>query len=71
MALHQSARFGILDTKSQIVVRALLDHRKASKDELQDQTNAIAQMLNHTEVVVTSQHNKTQRVIIEIGRAHV
>jgi hypothetical protein len=68
IAIQQSDRFSSLDSKSQIVVVALLDHRKASREEVRDQTAAISQMLNHTEVVITDQHDKTRRMIIDAIR---
>lgn len=68
MAVQQSDRFSKLDDKTQIIISALLDSQKASADERQDQAAAISQMLNHTEVVIADEHDKTRCMIIDAIR---
>jgi hypothetical protein len=42
-----------------------LDSRYAQREDLLDQRLAIAKMLNHTEVVMTNQHDQTRTLIVD------
>jgi hypothetical protein len=64
-SIRQSYRFDDLDRQNQNILVALLDSRNAQSEDLLDQRIAIAQMLNHTEVILTNQHDQTRALIID------
>jgi hypothetical protein len=71
LALQQSQRFDDQDKQTQNIVTALLDTHGVLAKDLDDQTLAIAQMLNHTEVVITSQHDRTRALIIDVMKQNL
>lgn len=67
-SLQQSSRFDELDRKTQNILIALLDNRHTQQEDLLKQRIAIAQMLNHTEVLLTNQHDQTRALIADAMR---
>jgi hypothetical protein len=65
MSLQQSGRFEKLDRNTKNILIAVLGSRTAIRQEIRDQTLAVAQLLSRTEVVLINQHNATRALVID------
>lgn len=65
LSLQHSERYATLDDGTKQILNALLDNDTVISTQIHEQTMAVTQLLNQTEVVLIDQNNKTCMMIID------
>ncbi|KAE9375911.1 hypothetical protein N431DRAFT_481115 [Stipitochalara longipes BDJ] len=65
LSLQHSERYATLDEGTKRILNALLDNETVISTQIREQTMAVTQLLNQTEVVLIDQNNKTCMMIID------